>query len=107
MSKLYEQQKAQIEFDRKITLRVALHEFQKLQLEKQRAEKLDRQKFKEELRYRMIRNTTKFQIPKKKTPIAIRRAIQRQQKLDNFVFTQRQIELAQKIIEQLEGRNND
>lgn len=104
---MYEQEKARLDFERRVLLHIAQGELLQLQIQKQRADVLERQRFKEELRYRMRRNTTKYLIPKKKTPIAIRRAAAKQQRLDVHVFTQRQMELAQHIIEKMEGKNND
>lgn len=110
----YEQEKARLEFERRVTLRVAQHELQQLQMEKHRAELLERDTFKSELRYRMRQNTTKYVIPKRKIKIAVRRETIKQQRLQQqndalelHVFTQRQIEVAQRIIDRMEGRNND
>lgn len=115
---MYEQEKARLDFERRVLLRVAQRELVELQIQKQRADVIERQRFKDELRYRMRSNTTKYLIPKKKTPIAIRNAAikqqrvieqrkKQQQRLDLQVFTQRQMEIAQSIIDRMEGTNND
>lgn len=115
---MYEQEKARLDFERRVLLRMAQRELVELQIQKQRADVIERQRFKEELRYRMRNNTTKYLIPKKKTKIAIRNAAIKQQRiieqrkkqqerLDLHVFTQRQIEIAQQIIYSMEGAKND
>lgn len=100
---MYEHEMRILAWERKRELRTAIMELQRLQIEKHQAEMLERERCKQELRYRMKQNTTKYLIPKKKTPIAVRRAAIKQSRLDTIVFTQRQMELAQRILDKMEG----
>lgn len=100
----YEQEKRIIEYERRRELKTALLELQQLQMEKYRAELEERERAKNELRYRMKQNTTRYLIPKKKTKIAIRRATIKAARLDTYVFTQKQMEVAQRILDKMEGK---
>ena len=83
-------------------LQKARRELEQLRLEKAKAETQAREDFRRELKYRMRQQTSRYIIPKPKTTIARKNAVVRQARLVNYVFTQQQIELAQRILDSQE-----
>ena len=84
-------------------LEKARRELEQLRNEKDRAEQQAKDDFKRELKYRLARNTTRHIIPKQKTTIAKRNQQIKQQKLQNYVFTQRQLQIAEAIVANMKG----
>jgi hypothetical protein len=71
-------------------------------MEKAKAEARARDDFKRELKYRMRQQTSRYIIPKPKTRIARKNLAAKETRLTNYVFTQQQIELAQRIFDRQE-----
>lgn len=84
-------------------LEKAQRELEQLRSEKHRAEQQAIDDFKRELKYRLARNTTRYLIPKPKTTIAKRNLKIKEQRLQNYVFTQRQTEIAERIVANMKG----
>lgn len=84
-------------------LEKAQRELEQLRIEKDRAEQQAIDDFKRELKYRLARNTTRYLIPKPKTTIAKRNMKIKEQRLQNYVFTQRQTEIAERIVANMKG----